>query len=446
MKDHNFSFGTDFHGNLENIDRFFFESAERGVRQVVFGGDIAPKKMAVSFKDGKGLPFSRADKLSRNDQQILSEELYRKGYMLFPFNVSSDDFPRLLSMDRIEKVSSVKMNEEAIDFWDQYVRGPFVKFCGSELGGKRAFNYFLSSYSTKTGPYKITNAGEFFDRLLQAFRINRFVKDGQFDEKNTDLQKMVGKKKISRTDLAMIFSLVSNLDMAKAETVLNLFFQIGGMFAPFEDIYQELHLHSKDGQLKFAKDFLDKIRAYKSTNRGEVTVMLGNDDQAELIEVFDDADRQGLLHHPNLRVKQVADDLQIFNYPYVPPLPFAHDYWFKEEEQIESDLREIAAKLRTDLRFTIANIHCPPERTGLAQAIVPNHPRRDWGSLAVRNFLENTQVDLALTGHIHESHKVTGQIRERVGKALVINPGASENLPRLYYGNLEDQEDWKLSI
>ena len=55
-----FSFGTDFHGNLESIGRFLQVSKEAKVDHVVFGGDIAPKKMAMHLKDGTGLPVDEA--------------------------------------------------------------------------------------------------------------------------------------------------------------------------------------------------------------------------------------------------------------------------------------------------------------------------------------------------------------------------------------------------
>ena len=57
-KEHSFSFGTDLHGNLQNIDQFLRLSKERDVDHVIFGGDIAPKKMGIRLGDGKGLKFT----------------------------------------------------------------------------------------------------------------------------------------------------------------------------------------------------------------------------------------------------------------------------------------------------------------------------------------------------------------------------------------------------
>ena len=53
MNKDTFAFGTDFHGNLDNVDTFLKEAAARQTEYVLFGGDIAPKKIAFAGSDGK---------------------------------------------------------------------------------------------------------------------------------------------------------------------------------------------------------------------------------------------------------------------------------------------------------------------------------------------------------------------------------------------------------
>jgi hypothetical protein len=45
------------------------------------------------------------------------------------------------------------------------------------------------------------------------------------------------------------------------------------------------------------------------------------------------------------------------------------------------------------------------------------------GSRAVRAWIERRQPSLVLSGHIHESPRVSGSWRDRLGDAEVVNPG-----------------------
>jgi len=49
--------------------------------------------------------------------------------------------------------------------------------------------------------------------------------------------------------------------------------------------------------------------------------------------------------------------------------------------------------------------------------------RTHVGSRALRRYLERHQPPLALSGHIHESPRMTGAYRDLVGRTLGVNPG-----------------------
>jgi Icc-related predicted phosphoesterase len=49
--------------------------------------------------------------------------------------------------------------------------------------------------------------------------------------------------------------------------------------------------------------------------------------------------------------------------------------------------------------------------------------RQHVGSRAIRRFVEEHGPRLVLSGHIHESPRVSGAWRDRIGPTDVVNPG-----------------------
>ena len=68
---------------------------------------------------------------------------------------------------------------------------------------------------------------------------------------------------------------------------------------------------------------------------------------------------------------------------------------------------------------TLYVLHSPPRATACDQ-IAPGH---SVGSRAIRAFLERHQPALSLSGHIHESPRVSSSYRDTVGRTVVVNPG-----------------------
>ena len=89
------------------------------------------------------------------------------------------------------------------------------------------------------------------------------------------------------------------------------------------------------------------------------------------------------------------------------------------DRTIDLDLRELAGD--ASLEATVFLFHSPPYRTALDRAALDgttiDHVPADVhvGSVAIARFVEQRQPLLTLHGHIHESVRLTGAWRQRIG-------------------------------
>jgi Icc-related predicted phosphoesterase len=132
----------------------------------------------------------------------------------------------------------------------------------------------------------------------------------------------------------------------------------------------------------------------------------------------------------------------------VPPTPFALKDWERWDVSrhlepgcvtLEEGLRTVAAdpsEVRygtivrdlaaltgeEDLARAVMLFHAPPYRTDLDRAALDGrtfeHVPLDVhiGSIAIRRFIEDRQPLVTLHGHVHESARITGSWRERIGR------------------------------
>jgi Icc-related predicted phosphoesterase len=68
---------------------------------------------------------------------------------------------------------------------------------------------------------------------------------------------------------------------------------------------------------------------------------------------------------------------------------------------------------------TVFVLHSPPHGTRCDMIA----PGQHVGSRAIRSFVERHAPRLVLSGHIHESPRVSGAWRDRIGPSEVVNPG-----------------------
>jgi Icc-related predicted phosphoesterase len=178
-----------------------------------------------------------------------------------------------------------------------------------------------------------------------------------------------------------------------------------------------------------------------------VFVILGNDDAKYEEAALLDGDRRGLWLYAHER-KLALGDHWVMGYSFVPPTPFAQKDWERYDVSryvdpgcvspeegwrsvpldshqaryatIEKDLERLFGAGPLD--STVCLFHTPPYRTKLDRAALDgqhvDHVPLDVhvGSIAVRKFIEARQPLITLHGHVHESARLTGSWRDRIGR------------------------------
>jgi Icc-related predicted phosphoesterase len=177
-----------------------------------------------------------------------------------------------------------------------------------------------------------------------------------------------------------------------------------------------------------------------------VLLILGNDDPKAEEAGIRCGETEGLWQYVHMRRVGLAS-WSVYGYVCVPPTPFLLKDWERydvsryidpgclapEEGRrsvpadsrdvalatIEDDLHRLAA--RHDLDRAVFLFHSPPYRTRLDRAALDgrtvDHVPVDVnvGSIAIRRFIESRRPRVTLHGHVHESARLTGAWRDRIG-------------------------------
>jgi len=183
-----------------------------------------------------------------------------------------------------------------------------------------------------------------------------------------------------------------------------------------------------------------------------VFLILGNDDPKVEEPSFLEAVRNGTWQYIHGRRVPFAR-FEVYGYAYVPPTPFLLKDWERYDVSRYVDPgcvspeegRRSAPADASDVKWgtiaqdlsTLANensmesaillIHTPPYDTALDRAALDGkkheHVPLDvhTGSIAVRRFIEQRQPLLTLHGHVHESARLTGEWKVRIGRTVCIN-------------------------
>ncbi|MBG0777820.1 MAG: metallophosphoesterase family protein [Desulfovibrionaceae bacterium] len=155
-----------------------------------------------------------------------------------------------------------------------------------------------------------------------------------------------------------------------------------------------------------AHAILETIRRHNPN----VLAQLGNMDRADTTAYLES-------HGQNLHLRAHTlldgpDSVGIVGVGTSTPTPFGTPSEFPEA-QISAWLDE-AWNRKQDWKHTILACHTPPYDTTTDRIGNGAHV----GSPGVRAFIERTQPDLCLTGHIHESRAI-----DHIGKTTILNPG-----------------------
>lgn len=212
-----------------------------------------------------------------------------------------------------------------------------------------------------------------------------------------------------------------------------------------------------EAQKRFIIDCLRPLlEKFREVNREKtIYLMMGNDDFAVNMDLLEEMEDEGLIKLLHLRTHHLTDSLSIAGYGCVPPTSFlikdwerldgeraavpARSYqayssardgivpidvreWFISHNTIGEDL-ETLARL-SEPASTVYVIHTPPLCTTLD--VLRNG--RHAGSRLVRRFIEEYTPPLTLHGHIHESHRMTKELTDRIGGTICINAGQSEKV------------------
>jgi Icc-related predicted phosphoesterase len=216
------------------------------------------------------------------------------------------------------------------------------------------------------------------------------------------------------------------------------------------------HLRHEDAGSDFLRDvFLGEIGRLRK-NLGEayprVFVILGNDDGRAIEKSFVEAADTGLLSYMHGR-KEAFGRHAVYGYSFSPPSPFMLKDWERYDVSryvdpgcvspeegwrtvavdpdearfatIAQDLDSLAGS--DDLENAVFLFHAPPHESNLDRAALDgksfDHAPLDVhvGSIALRRFIEKAQPLLTLHGHIHESARITGSWRDRLGRTIALS-------------------------
>lgn len=218
---------------------------------------------------------------------------------------------------------------------------------------------------------------------------------------------------------------------------------IGGDLAPH-------HLGEEGVRMQrvFLQGFLVEFarRLAEASPGTELLLLMGNDDWSSNFDCLEQ--QHGHLWHSVHGRAVAVHGHPVAGMTWVPITPF----WIKDWERWEDGEDERPARLdgvvsrgvgvvahafdpssrrpsiadaldelsrSTNSSETIFVIHSPPRDTFCDVT----HARTHVGSRALRRFIEHHQPPLVLSGHIHESPRVTHQYRDAIGGTVVVNPG-----------------------
>lgn len=201
----------------------------------------------------------------------------------------------------------------------------------------------------------------------------------------------------------------------------------------------------------FVVDFLlpnlQKLKSTMLNKYPRIMVILGNDDARTEEPSIVELEKQLLIEYIHFR-KTNFSEYDIYGYAFTPPSPFLLKDWEKYDvsrfvdpgsispeegkrtvevsihekkySTIKDDLDTLT--INEDLSKSIFLFHGPPYQTNLdrvaLKAKLIDHVPVDThvGSVAIKRFIENKQPLISLHGHIHESARITGSWKDKIGR------------------------------
>ncbi|MBN1947850.1 MAG: metallophosphoesterase [Bradymonadales bacterium] len=208
---------------------------------------------------------------------------------------------------------------------------------------------------------------------------------------------------------------------------------------------------AKGADADFLHDWLAVRLGLLSEEMGEeyprILVILGNDDPRVEEEGVLQIAARGLCEYVHER-KVPLGGFDLYGYAYVPPSPYLLKDWERYDVSRyvdvgcvspEEGMRTVAmsaaemrfSTIRDDLDRLVGEaaldravllFHAPPYQSKLDRAALDGRSvdgvEMDVhvGSIAIRRFIEARQPAITLHGHVHESARLTGSWRDRIGR------------------------------
>jgi Icc-related predicted phosphoesterase len=245
---------------------------------------------------------------------------------------------------------------------------------------------------------------------------------------------------------------------------------LGGDLLP-----SETALSPSDPGGDFVRDFLfplfHTLRDWLAGRYPRVFLIPGNDDPGTAARTLLDGEEGGVWSYMHGR-RSLLDRYDVYGYSCVPPTPFLMKDWEKydvsryvdpgsispeegwrslratEQERrygtIQKDLQNMVSQ--ADVSRSVFLFHAPPYGTNLDRAALDGRSVEGVpldvhvGSVAIRRFIEERQPLLTLHGHIHESARITGSWRDRIGRTHAFSAAHDGPELALVRFDLEDLE------
>ncbi|MGB2986967.1 MAG: metallophosphoesterase [Phycisphaerae bacterium] len=210
------------------------------------------------------------------------------------------------------------------------------------------------------------------------------------------------------------------------------------------------------GHRDFVNDFLaanfSKLRKSLAGDYARVMLILGNDDPRFEESAILDVATRGVWEYIHARRTRLGET-SVYGYAFVPPTPFMFKDWerydvsryvdvgctspeeghrsvpMSEHEIRYTTIREDLERLVGDdaLDRAVFLFHSPPYQSHLDRAAldgrVIDHVPLDVhvGSIAIKKFIERHQPLVTLHGHVHESTRLTGSWKDRIGRTVCLS-------------------------
>ncbi|MGQ9705631.1 MAG: metallophosphoesterase family protein [bacterium] len=227
----------------------------------------------------------------------------------------------------------------------------------------------------------------------------------------------------------------------------------GGDFLPFGPVkYGGAAISPNDFINKYLVKELSLLKKDLGRTYPKIFLIMGNDDGRYEEEVVIDVASSKIWDYVHFRKVQFKK-WTIYGYSYVPPTPFRLKDWERYDVSIyidpgcvspeegfrtvpitdyekrwttiKDDLNKLADS--DNMENAIFLFHSPPydtklDRAGLDGMMIDYAPLAlHVGSVAIRKFIESKQPLLTLHGHIHESTKITGFWKDKIGRTYMFN-------------------------